>query len=73
MSAVEDALSHFDVLPSSRYAWPLLVVGARACAVAAAAGTRDGALAAKAAAIRDRLRTEAGGSPWRDLRSKLTG
>ena len=60
LSAVEDALSHFDVLPSSRYAWPLLVVGARACAVAAAAGTRDGALAAKAAAIRDRLRTEAG-------------
>ncbi len=60
LSAVEAALSHFDVLPSSRYAWPLLVVGARACAVAAAAGTRDGALAAKAAAIRDRLRTETG-------------
>ncbi len=60
LSVIEDALSHFDVLPSSRYAWPLLVVGARACVAAAAAGTRDGALAAKAAAIRDRLRTETG-------------
>ena len=59
LSAVEGALSHFGVLPSSRYAWPLLVVGARACVVAAAAGARDGALAAKAAAIRDRLRTAA--------------
>ena len=58
LSAVEDALDRFDLLPSPRYAWPLLVAGARACAAAAAA--RDAALLAKAAAIRDRLRAEAG-------------
>ena len=38
--------------------WPLLVAGARACVAAAAA--RDEALAARAAALRDRLRAEAG-------------
>jgi tetratricopeptide (TPR) repeat protein len=58
LSAVEDPLDRFDVLHSPRYAWPLLVAGVRACAAAAVA--RDGALLAKAAAMRDRLRTEAG-------------
>ena len=31
-SAVQDALDRFDVLRSPRYAWPLLVAAARACA-----------------------------------------
>ena len=35
-----DALDRFDLRHSPRYAWPLLVAGARACAAAAAA--RDG-------------------------------
>jgi ATP/maltotriose-dependent transcriptional regulator MalT len=58
LSVIEEALSHFDMLPNSRYAWPVLVVGVQACA-AAAAGARDGALTAQAAALRERLRTEA--------------
>ena len=56
MSATQDALDHFDLRPSPRYAWPLLVAGARACAAAA----REGALTAKSAALRERLRAEAG-------------
>ena len=56
LSVVEDALDRYDVRQSPRYAWPLLVAGARACAAAA----REGALTAKAAALRDRLRAEAG-------------
>ena len=55
MSVVGDALDRHDLRPSPRYAWPVLVAGARACAAAA----REGALTAKAAALRDRLRTEA--------------
>jgi DNA-binding CsgD family transcriptional regulator len=58
LSVVEDALDRFDVLPSPRYAWPLLVAGIRVCV--AAADARDEAFAAKALALRDRLRTEAG-------------
>jgi ATP/maltotriose-dependent transcriptional regulator MalT len=58
LSAVGDALDHFDMLPNARYAWPLLVAGARACTAAAVA--RDAALLAKAAAIRDRLRAKTG-------------
>ena len=57
LSAVEHALDHFDVRKSPRYAWPLLVAGARACAAAAVAATaRDGTLLAKAAALCGRLR-----------------
>jgi DNA-binding CsgD family transcriptional regulator len=56
-SGVEDALDRFDVLRSPRYAWPLLVVGARACAVIM---VRDNTLLAKAAALRDRLHAVAG-------------
>ena len=36
LSVIQDALDRFDVRQSPRYAWPLLVVGARACAAAAA-------------------------------------
>ena len=62
LSAVEDALNHFDTRPGPQYAWPLLITGARACAAAAAA--RDGALTAKATALlgeggRGHLRAEA--------------
>ena len=56
LSASGDALDRHDMRPSSRYAWPLLVAGARACTAAA----REGALAAKATALRDRLRATAG-------------
>ena len=58
LAVIEDALDRFDLLRSPRYAWPLLAAGARACAPAATA--RDRALSARAAALRDRLRTEAG-------------
>ncbi len=58
LAVAEDALDRFDLLPSPRYAWPLLAAGARACAPAASAGDR--ALLARAAALRDRLRTAAG-------------
>ena len=57
LSLVEDTLDRYDLLPSPRYAWPLLVAGARACAAAVAA--RDEVLSAKAAVIHDRLRAEA--------------
>jgi DNA-binding CsgD family transcriptional regulator len=46
-----------------RYAWPLLVAGARACAGAA----RDGALTATATAVLGRLSTEAGQLPAEGL------
>ena len=57
LSVVGDALDRFDAGSSPRYAWPLLVAGARARVAAAAA--RDEALATQAAAVRDRLRAEA--------------
>jgi DNA-binding CsgD family transcriptional regulator/tetratricopeptide (TPR) repeat protein len=57
LAAVEDPLDRYDVLASPRYAWPLLVAGVRACLAAAAAG--DQALADRAVALRDRLRTGA--------------
>jgi DNA-binding CsgD family transcriptional regulator len=54
LSVISEALGKLDLLPSPRYAWPLLVAGARTCraAGAAAAGT-------KAVALGGRLRTEA--------------
>jgi DNA-binding CsgD family transcriptional regulator/tetratricopeptide (TPR) repeat protein len=58
VAAVRDALDRWSVRTSPRYAWPLLVAGARACAAAAA--SRYEALTAQAAALRDRLRAEAG-------------
>ncbi len=57
LAVAEDALDRFDLLPSPRYAWPLLAAAARACDPAASAG--DLALLARAAALRDRLRTAA--------------
>jgi DNA-binding CsgD family transcriptional regulator len=57
MAAVEDPLDRYSVSASPRYGWPLLVAGARAC-LAAAAG--DQALATRAEALRERMRTAAG-------------
>jgi ATP/maltotriose-dependent transcriptional regulator MalT len=65
LSAVENALDRYPLPESPRYAWPVLMAGARACAVAAREGsTRDGGvredtLAARAAALRGRLDAEA--------------
>jgi DNA-binding CsgD family transcriptional regulator/tetratricopeptide (TPR) repeat protein len=61
LAAIEGTLDRFDVLPSPRYAWPLLVAGARVCAAVGAG--RDQMLSTKAAALRDRLRTETGKLP----------
>jgi ATP/maltotriose-dependent transcriptional regulator MalT len=58
LSTVESALDRWSVFTSGRYALPLMVAGARACAGAGAA--RDDALTTHAALLRDRLRTEAG-------------
>jgi DNA-binding CsgD family transcriptional regulator len=57
LSVVDGALGYFGSGASSRYAWPVLVAGARACAAAAAA--RDEALTGRAAALAGRLRAEA--------------
>src|SRR6266581_3485132 len=57
LSVIQDALDRFDVRQSPRYAWPLLIVGARACVAAAAP---DGSLPPKAGALLGRLRAEAG-------------
>jgi DNA-binding CsgD family transcriptional regulator len=57
LSVVEDALDRYDVLQGPRYAWPVLVVGARACAEAAA--FRDREPRAKAAVLYGRLRAVA--------------
>jgi DNA-binding CsgD family transcriptional regulator len=58
MTAVEDALDRYKVSVSPRYAWPLLVAGARACLAGAAAS--DEALASRAEALLERIRAEAG-------------
>jgi DNA-binding CsgD family transcriptional regulator len=58
LAVLEDTLERFDVLHSPRYAWPLLVAGARACAPGTMAGDR--ALLPRATALRDHLRTAAG-------------
>jgi ATP/maltotriose-dependent transcriptional regulator MalT len=70
LSVAEDALDRYPVRESPRYAWPVLVAGARACAVAAREGAardasgrdasgREGTLAARAAVLRGRLDAEA--------------
>jgi DNA-binding NarL/FixJ family response regulator len=56
---VTAAADRFDLVHDSRYAWPLLAVGARAC-VAAPATVRDPAAAERAGALLGRLRTLAG-------------
>ncbi len=56
LAVAGDALDQIAVTHSARYGWPLLVAAARAATAAA----RDPALAGPAAALRDRLRAEAG-------------
>ena len=63
LAAVEGALDRSDMRHIPRYAWPLLVAGARACATAA----REPGSAARAAAMLDRLRAEAGKLPVEGL------
>jgi DNA-binding CsgD family transcriptional regulator/tetratricopeptide (TPR) repeat protein len=57
VATVADALERWALITSSRYAWPLLSAGARACA--AAAVVRDKAVPEAAVALRDRLRADA--------------
>jgi ATP/maltotriose-dependent transcriptional regulator MalT len=58
LSVIAEALDRFEVLHGPRYAWPVLVAGARACGAAGLAGaaTRNQALAEQAAAQLARLR-----------------
>jgi ATP/maltotriose-dependent transcriptional regulator MalT len=55
LSVLEDAFDRYAMRESPRYAWPVLLAGARACAVAA----RENPLGARAAALRGRLDAEA--------------
>ena len=55
LSAIGDALDRHDMRPAPRYAWPVLVAGARACAAAG----RESGLTAIAEELRERLRAEA--------------
>src|SRR5215469_15860484 len=58
LAVAGQALDRFALLDSPRYAWPLLVVGARACAeaVTEAAQARDEGLADRARRLLERLR-----------------
>jgi ATP/maltotriose-dependent transcriptional regulator MalT len=58
LTAAEQATDRFDLQRSPRYAWPLLAVSARACAVAMTvpADGRDHELPARARRLLDRLR-----------------
>jgi DNA-binding NarL/FixJ family response regulator len=56
LSVISDAVDKFGMLPSPRYAWPLLVAGARTSTAAGAGATVVGA---EAVALGDRLRSEA--------------
>ncbi len=61
LAAAENALSTFDLQPSPRYSWPLLVTAARVCADTAGLPKVAGgaALAARAASLLGDLRAEA--------------
>ena len=63
LAATADALGRYDLASClTRYAWPVLLSGARACllALGQAAARRDGALVDSATALLDRLRPVAG-------------
>ena len=57
LTVAEEAVGRFDLLPSPRYAWPLLAAAARASAPAFAG--RDRVLLTRASALRDQLRAAA--------------
>jgi DNA-binding CsgD family transcriptional regulator len=59
VAAARDAVSRFDLARDPRYAWPLLVCAARACAVARGPGGGRG-LAEQAAELAGKLATLAG-------------
>jgi DNA-binding CsgD family transcriptional regulator len=59
-NVVTAAADRFDLAHDPRYAWPLLAVGARACAAAPTAAVRDRAAAERAGDLLGRLRTLAG-------------
>ena len=56
LDVVAAAVDRYDLVREPRYAWPLLTVGARACAASGAAA-RDPAAAERAADLLGRLRT----------------
>jgi ATP/maltotriose-dependent transcriptional regulator MalT len=56
VAATEQVLDHLVAADHPRYAWPLLVAGAGACAAAGSAATRDQELAGRASSLLDRLR-----------------
>jgi DNA-binding CsgD family transcriptional regulator len=55
--AIAAAVDGFDLVHDPRYAWPMLTVGARACAAAAAAAGRDRAAAERVDDLLGELRT----------------
>jgi hypothetical protein len=59
LGAVEVAVDQYDLLLAPRYAWPLLVVGARACNEGAARTGRDHRSGRQADALVARLRATA--------------
>ena len=58
--AIAATVDGFDLVHDPRYAWPILTVGARACAAAAAAVGRDRAAAERVDDLLGELRTLAG-------------
>src|SRR5262249_60937803 len=56
LDLVAGAVDRFDLARDPRYAWPLLNVGARACAAVAAAAARDRAAAERADDLLGQLR-----------------
>jgi len=61
LAAAGNALDRFDLQPSPRYAWPVLIACAQACTAAAraAAATRNETLRAQAVALLGRIRAQA--------------
>jgi DNA-binding CsgD family transcriptional regulator/tetratricopeptide (TPR) repeat protein len=57
---VAAAVDRFDLVREPRYAWPLLIVGARICSAASATGVRDRSAAQRAGDLLWQLRTLAG-------------
>src|SRR5262249_17286760 len=55
LTVTEEALGRFDLAYSPRYAWPLVTVGARACAAAVTTAARDPGPAERARGLLDRL------------------
>jgi ATP/maltotriose-dependent transcriptional regulator MalT len=55
LTTAEQALDRFDVRPSPRYTWPLLVASARVCGAALTATASDRALAARSRGLLGRL------------------